>query len=412
MSCPRPSVALSLLGALALAALPTARALDSAAVLPRLLAAHPAVATVPDCPFRGSTRDCVLLDDHDPETAAATLLRELRSVVGTDPAREGGGLAFTAGDTRYRIALAPRSGRPDRMVATVNLAPTRLGECASAGRLFELAARPSLSAAELIELGSDIACTGADAGDGRDLTPLAVAAATGNADAALALLRGGADPNALDAALWTPLLRAARSGSPTLIDTLLRFGADPSYVAPDGASLASLAPLNAALAHGMSALLAIGAATPLRPATWTWASHEARTRSPAGTQSPVGTQTAAGARDREPAGARAPAVVGDAAAAAEPPAGAARPATAPPPASIGWIVALEAATAAGLLAVAALRWRARVMPAGGLPRRARAGARASRASADTRDARRAEAEARRRRRAGLVTLELPPPLRR
>jgi hypothetical protein len=409
MSCPRPSVVHTLLGALALAALPTARALDSAGVLPRLLAAHPAVATVPDCPYRGGARECVLLDDPDPETAVATLLGELRSVVGTHPTRAGDGLAFTAGDTRYRIALAPRSGRPDRMVATVNLAPTRLGQCASAGRLFELAARPSLSAAELAELGSDIACTGADAGDGRDLTPLAVAAATGNADAALALLRGGADPNALDAALWTPLLRAARSGSPTLIDTLLRFGADPSYVAPDGASLASLAPLNAALAHGMSALLAIGAATPLRPATWAWASHEARTRSPTGAQTPLGTQTAAGARGREPAGARVP-VVGDAAAAGEPPAGAARPATAPPPASIGWSVALE--TAAGLLAVATLRWRARVLPAGGLPRRARAGARNSRASADTRDARRAEAEARRRRRAGLVTLELPPPLRR
>lgn len=399
MSCPRPSVVLTLLGALALAALPLARALDSAAVLPRLLAAHPAVAAVPDCPFRGDARDCVLLDAPDPETALTTLHRELRGVLGKDAARVGGGLTFSAGGTRYRIEVAPRSGRPDRTVATVTLAPARLGDCPTAGRLFELASRPSLSAAEIDELGSDIACTGADADDGRDLTPLALAAATGNADAALALLRGGADPNALDATLWTPLLRAARSGSAALVDTLLRFGADPSYVAPGGASLASLAPLNDALADRATAYSTFGVAPFLGSTLVAPASYGAGTRSPART------------RGQEPEDAHAPVVAG-AAPAASAPAGGAGAEAATPPVSIRWIVALEALAAVGLLAVATLRLRARVPPTRGPPVRARAEAGASRASADTSAAHRAEADARRRQRAGLATLELPPPLQR
>ena len=60
-----------------------------------------------------------------------------------------------------------------------------------------------------------------------DASPLFDAVAAGDVKAALALLDGGADPNALDAAGFTPLMHAAMQGSEPLVLALLDGGADP-----------------------------------------------------------------------------------------------------------------------------------------------------------------------------------------
>jgi uncharacterized protein len=68
-----------------------------------------------------------------------------------------------------------------------------------------------------------------DERDPRGLTPLMWAARAGSLDAMSALLDGGADPNARDAANgWTPLLHAIHKNQAAAAQLLLDRGADPN----------------------------------------------------------------------------------------------------------------------------------------------------------------------------------------
>jgi hypothetical protein len=58
-------------------------------------------------------------------------------------------------------------------------------------------------------------------------TPLAAAAARGQAQEVSALLAAGADPNQMDSHGWSPLMCAARRGSVAVVKSLLASGANP-----------------------------------------------------------------------------------------------------------------------------------------------------------------------------------------
>ncbi|KAM7214163.1 hypothetical protein V8F06_010478 [Rhypophila decipiens] len=70
--------------------------------------------------------------------------------------------------------------------------------------------------------------------DAMDRTPLAWAAARGDAQAVATLLSCGADPNIMDIQISGPLSNAAAQGHTTCVELLLEAGADPDPIPPKG----------------------------------------------------------------------------------------------------------------------------------------------------------------------------------
>lgn len=107
------------------------------------------------------------------------------------------------------------------------------------------------------------------AGQARHLSPLDVAARTGDAARVRALAAAGADLNAADrgGTRWTPLLHAIHKGQRSAVRALLDAGADVNRASPSG-----LSPLEMAAGNGqvdiVRQLLAAGA-NPREPGVFT-----------------------------------------------------------------------------------------------------------------------------------------------
>ena len=117
--------------------------------------------------------------------------------------------------------------------------------------------RVALSCTSAVALAMALACTGPAPGD---ITPIAVAARTGDVDTILALARAGHDVNQRDPGLnhWTPLLHAVHKNQRRAVDTLIAAGADVN-----AGTQAGFTPLMAAVGNGQAPivrqLLAAGA---------------------------------------------------------------------------------------------------------------------------------------------------------
>ena len=349
----------------------TALALGAAGIVDALSARFEATSQYLDCPFGGTARACFLLPAGAPGTGA-TVEAELAALgarpartdpartdpARTDPARTeaarteaaragaagagpgpagarpnaagapaappggaepGASHTFTAAGTTFRVVTGPSVGHPGRTAATVRYAPAGPLTCAPVTRLFQLASRASLTPLERAELSEQIACAPHEPSDGMGRTPLYLAAAAGNLDGVRDLLRAGADPNRRTLERHTPLLAAARHAPAALVEALLSAGADPSYVAPDGASLAALAPLNPKLAGRVGAVLhpPVGPGFAFDPAATRPTAPDAAgptagsAARPLPTQLPAESARATGTRD-EPAPIKDPAINGPA----------------------------------------------------------------------------------------------------
>ena len=119
-----------------------------------------------------------------------------------------------------------------------------------AGPAYEalLAAGPPLDGWDRLVTGEASGVPAPDDWSPDGFTPLHIAAFAGNAEAALALLAAGADPNVLaraSFALVTPLGTAASFGATDVAAILLEHGADPDMTGDHGHT-----PLHAAAANG------------------------------------------------------------------------------------------------------------------------------------------------------------------
>ena len=240
------------LALLALALLGSAHALDASGIAPALETAFPPSVAYLDCPFHSAARTCVLVPSAGNVRAGERLVLDfLRSQPGVGAvarAQRGSVVTFHAGDTAYRLQVAPSKARAGMIAATLSyaFAPGSAAHavCLQPDALFDFARLPTLTAGQYARMATAVTCHGADPTDSRGRTPLWDAVASGNVAAVRTLLRGGADPNHIADDGWTPLLAAGRNGGRPVLDALLQAGGDPTYIAPDGATLAALEPFN------------------------------------------------------------------------------------------------------------------------------------------------------------------------
>lgn len=244
-----------LLPILALALLGSAHALDAGGLAPALEATFPTSVAYLDCPYASAARTCVLVPNAGGVRAAnRTVLDFLRSRPGVEEVKKESDGAYTlhAGDTAYRLHVAPSRARPGMVAATLSFAfdesSATHAVCLRPNALFDFARLPSLTAGQYGSMATAITCHGADPTDPQGRTPLSGAVRSGNLAAVRTLLRGGADPNHISDSGWTPLLTAGKLGTRPILDALLQAGGDPTYVAPDGATVAALRPFNPQLA--------------------------------------------------------------------------------------------------------------------------------------------------------------------
>lgn len=263
-----------LLALLALTLLGSAHALDAAGLAPALERAFPPSVAYLDCPFQSAARTCVLVPGAANVRAGTKVvldaLRALPGVEAIDRAAAGR-YTFRAGDTAYRLHVAPSRARPGMVAATLSFTfdggSATPAVCLRPNALFDFARLPALTQSQYAAMATAVTCHGADPIDTQGRTPLWDAVASGNLTAVRTLLRGGADPNHIADDGWTPLLVAGKEGSRPVLDALLQAGGDPTYVAPDGATLASLEPFNRRLGAAPSDAPGGDAVLPERPGT-------------------------------------------------------------------------------------------------------------------------------------------------
>jgi ankyrin repeat protein len=116
---------------------------------------------------------------------------------------------------------------------------------------------------------ASLLCASACTGNAPHVTPLDIAARTGNVARIRALVAAGADPNApgRGGTRWTPLLHAIHKGQRASVTALIEAGADVNRASPSG-----LSPLEMAAGNGQAdivrRLLAAGA-DPREPGVFT-----------------------------------------------------------------------------------------------------------------------------------------------
>ncbi|QOI99799.1 MAG: ankyrin repeat domain-containing protein [Phycisphaeraceae bacterium] len=172
-------------------------------------------------------------------------------------------------------------------------APTALHEAATRGDAPAIA--QALSSGALPDATIDGATR-----SHRGLTPLMLAAMHGHADAARALLKGGAKVDLANEGGWTPLMFASAYGGHEAVRVLLDAGATVNARTLDAQATALMLAANAGEPASVRALLAKGADTSFRNKWGESALHlAARARSPEAVRAILGTSPDVNLKDQK-----------------------------------------------------------------------------------------------------------------
>jgi ankyrin repeat protein len=175
-----------------------------------------------------------LADERDENGVSALMLSYYYGVGGGDALRAARSQPL---DVFEAATVGDISRLAELLDAEPELARARSADDGTALHFAAFFGQPD-AAKLLIERGADIHAVASTFGN---VQPLHSAVASGNVEAALALLAAGADPNARQERGFTPLHGAAQNGDRMLVDALLERGADPAATNDEGKAAADFA---------------------------------------------------------------------------------------------------------------------------------------------------------------------------